>query len=723
MTFRRKLLFFYLLISPFTVLFAQIPQGYYNSAIGKSGRDLQVALSAIIDSHRVVGYDELWYYYTLTDLKPDGTIWDIYTDPYCSFLPTDHGTVGSGECYSYNREHVFCQSWFGNESGAPYSDMFHIYPVDAWINSTRNNLPYGEVANPTKVFQNGSRFGPNSFVGIYNTPPSTNAFEPIQEFKGDIARTFFYMATRYMFEDANFSTSHPMTNKSQLQPWALEMLKNWAILDPVSQKEIDRNNAIYQIQQNRNPYIDYPELINLVWGNDSLTDTFQPGFVPTGTKPRVIHFAAPTSQTIVIVFDSNLVRASAENSLNYAINGGISVDSAILSHGNQVTLLLENPLTIGLPYYMILRNIQSTNGYFIRDTSIVFVYGYSEYHSPITSWTFDSTLGAPNTPLIIEADINYTPSPAFMYFDGTHGSSIFITGQSGNQLNAFPGTIIGDPRIANAVSGQSLALVNETANQKSFVLQFSGKYWEDFIITLACRRTLTGFYKHVWEWSIDGQNYDTLPANTVPEEILIFELQTIDLQNIEELNRQDSIFIRVTLDSASSNSGNNRFDNITIHAQKCMVNYSIFDTILTHLPYSNHGFHLQAIEETGNFTFSRVGALENGCDSLIELHLYVIENEDPPTIIQSFPPSHSATHLTIYPNPTHELINLKIEGVNGEIDIIITDINGKILLRDTRNIENNEETFPLILKNLSRGIYLLTIRGENIVTTSKVVIY
>jgi hypothetical protein len=154
-----------------------------------------------------------------------------------------------------------------------------------------------------------------------------------------------------------------------------------------------------------------------------------------------------------------------------------------------------------------------------------------------------------------------------------------------------------------------------------------------------------------------------------------------------------------------------------------MVNYSIFDTILTHLPYSNHGFHLQAIEETGNFTFSRVGVLENGCDSLIELHLYVIENEDPPTIIPSFPPSHSATHLTIYPNPTHELINLKIEGVNGEIDIIITDINGKILLRDTRNIENNEETFPLILKNLSRGIYLLTIRGENIVTTSKVVIY
>lgn len=702
---KERIIIFIVLVYPFLLL-AQIPAGYYNSAIGKSGHELQVALSDIIDSHRIVGYNELWDYYRLTDLKPDNTIWDIYTDPYCSFSYTDHGTVGSGECITYNREHVFCQSWFGYETGAPYSDIHHIYPVDGWINSTRNNNPYGEVINPTRIFQNGSRYGPNSYISSFDQTPSGNAFEPKQEFKGDIARAFFYMATRYMFEDQNFSTTQPMTYKSQLRPWAIEMLKNWHILDPVSQKEIDRNNAIYQIQQNRNPFIDYPELVSLIWGNDSLTSQFQLGYVPSTGRPRVINFAVPTNNSIIITFDTSFVNSSAENPNNYSISGGINIDS-ISANNNQVSLYLANQLTIGLPYYIILRNIQFVNGYFIQDTSITFVYGYSGFHSPIISWTFDNISGAPNTPQVIPADFNITQSPAYLYCNGSHGSSNYITGETGNQLNAYPGTIIGDPRIGDAISGQSLAIVNATANGQSIVLKFSAPYWNDFIVTLASRRTQTGFNQHLWEWSLDGIQFTPISAAlSVAESLSTFELKTIDLQNIETLNQEDNIFIRITLDGASSYSGNNRFDNITVHAQKCMVNYTIFDSTYTYMPYNENGFSITSRTDTGHFVFTRTGAVEGGCDSLLYLNLHIIENPNPPTSI-----SNLSTQLSVlvYPNPSKNLSIIRIEGISDKVSVSLNDISGKTIAVFEKRISLSDNEIMIPVQNLSPGMYFTKI--------------
>src|SRR5574344_536368 len=364
----KRLYSFTFILFIISAIHAQAPAGYYNDAIGLSGHELQTALSEIIDDHIVVGYDELWYYFTKTDMKPDSSLWDIYTDPYCSFRYTDHGTVYSGECYTYNREHSFCQSWFGYDYGAPYSDIHHIYPVDSWINSTRNNYPYGEVQNASTTFQNGSKFGRNSYVSTVDSTPVTNSFEPIDEFKGDIARSFFYMATRYMFEDDNFAIDQPMTYQSQLRPWALEMLKSWHILDPVNQKERDRNNAIYEIQQNRNPYIDYPELVNLVWGNDSLTNTFTTDYVEV-TRPHISNFEVNNTNSITISFDTNMVSSSIVNINNYSINRGIVIDTIVEDSPTQITMTLQNPIIIGLSYYCIIRNLQAENGYFIADTA------------------------------------------------------------------------------------------------------------------------------------------------------------------------------------------------------------------------------------------------------------------------------------------------------------------------------------------------------------------
>jgi hypothetical protein len=144
------------------------------------------------------------------------------------------------------------------------SDLWIVYPTDAYVNSRRQTFPFGKVTAPTWTSQNGSKVGPQTFIGA----PSGTAFEPIDSFKGDIARSYFYVATRYLGEDAGWS-DWEMANKAVLKPWAVQMLLQWHQLDPVSAKERLRNNAVYALQGNRNPFIDSPGFVQCIWGTGS----------------------------------------------------------------------------------------------------------------------------------------------------------------------------------------------------------------------------------------------------------------------------------------------------------------------------------------------------------------------------------------------------------------------------------------------------------------------
>ena len=238
-------------------LVAQIPSGYYNNANGKTGDELKTALHNIIKGHHVVSYGGLINAFAYTDCKPNGKIWDIYSN-YEYSLST--GLCGEyeqeGDCW--NREHTWPQSWF-NQSTTPRSDLFHVYPTDGFVNAQRGNYPFGEVNNPTYTSGNGSKLGPCVTLGY-----SGKVFEPVDEYKGDIARSYFYMSVRYTGEDDDWGTSG-MTNKADIKPWAMTMLLRWSDEDPVSQKEIDRNNAVYGYQNNRNPFIDHPEYARMIW--------------------------------------------------------------------------------------------------------------------------------------------------------------------------------------------------------------------------------------------------------------------------------------------------------------------------------------------------------------------------------------------------------------------------------------------------------------------------
>lgn len=298
-----------------TTLFAQIPAGYYDSATG-TGYTLKTQLHNIIDDHNDQGYNamdgfistyELDYYY---DSNGNNTILDIYSeipnggnntpnDPY-NFTPTTDecgNYTGEGDCY--NKEHIIPQSVF-NQATPMRSDAHQLFPVDGRVNGFRSNTPFGQVddsqltnqsgiTNPTL---NGSKLGNNLNSG-YSAGYTSDVFEPIDEFKGDIARVYFYFATRY--EDqisawSAFDMFDGSSDKAIADPF-LNILMTWHQNDPVSQKEIDRNNNIYYNHQgNRNPFVDHPEWVAQIW--DPTPDTEAP------TDPTNLLASNPTDNTI-----------------------------------------------------------------------------------------------------------------------------------------------------------------------------------------------------------------------------------------------------------------------------------------------------------------------------------------------------------------------------------------------------------------------------------------
>ncbi|MBQ3238074.1 MAG: endonuclease [Bacteroidaceae bacterium] len=242
---------------------AQPLSGYYDSVDGKKAQAVKTALCDAIDEHTQRTYKDLWTDFRTTDCRPDGKVWDMYSSITNYVFGTDQNTGGGGrEGADYNREHSMPKSWF--HDGYPmFTDLFHLYPTDSYINSMRSNYPFGEVGTVSKQSSGGfSKLGKSAVPGYSGT-----VFEPADEYKGDFARTYFYMVTRYEAQVAGWSSDMLSGDAyPAFTDWALEVLLKWHRQDPVSDKEVDRNNAVYGIQHNRNPYIDYPVLAEFVWG-------------------------------------------------------------------------------------------------------------------------------------------------------------------------------------------------------------------------------------------------------------------------------------------------------------------------------------------------------------------------------------------------------------------------------------------------------------------------
>ena len=325
----KKYIIIILLTLTCNLVIGQIPAGYYNGTDGLSGTTLQLQLHNIIDNHNSVSYSSLWTHFQNTDKKINNTVWDMYSDipggtpPYTFTFVSDQCGNYSGEGDCYNREHSWPQSWF-NSSSPMSSDLFHIYPTDGYVNGQRGNYPFGETSSATWTSQNGSKKGPCSYPGN-----STTVFEPIDEYKGDFARTYFYMSTRY-YGDDNGWQSNEMVNGADIKQWARNMLIEWNTDDPVSEKEIQRNNAIYSIQNNRNPYIDHPEFACRIFGTEYPQPQFQNIPIDTVTVGNTYEF------TLIASDEFN-------NSLSFLFAGIVPSWISISDQGNNTAILTGTP--------------------------------------------------------------------------------------------------------------------------------------------------------------------------------------------------------------------------------------------------------------------------------------------------------------------------------------------------------------------------------------------
>ena len=329
--------------------FAEIPDGYYNSLEGLCGVALKKAAKNKVRNHTVISYgDDTWLAFKTTDVRTvNGTLvwWDMYSNNQVA-VSSGHGGM--------NIEHSVANSWWGGTKNDAYKDLFHLNPSDATANNRKSNYPLGEVV--TSTWENGV-----TFVGYPASGTCGGAkfvYEPHDDYKGDFARAFFYMFTVYddiawmNSDDRNYM--YDTTSDLLLRPWAYELLLKWAEEDPVSQKEIDRNEAIYKMQRNRNPFIDNPELAKHIWGSKSnepfhFDGTYVPGEdpdpdVPGPDDPTVDPTPVPagywyavtseadlneTDKYVVVAVDQNVVMA-ATNAGKYMNTCGslVSIDKS-----------------------------------------------------------------------------------------------------------------------------------------------------------------------------------------------------------------------------------------------------------------------------------------------------------------------------------------------------------------------------------------------------------
>lgn len=327
--FKRFSISIYFILYLCIFLPAQIPANYYNTAIGKRNAELKTALHEIIQPHTMLEYYSSSTSFKKTDWHPNGYFWDMYSD-----------IKRSSWSGGLNREHNLPKSWFGigseDVNTAPIAtDLHNLYPSDAEANSKKSNFSLGVVG--TISYENGViKVGKNVYPGY-----TGDVFEPANEYKGDFARDYMYMVTCY--EDyANIWQS--TGTQSMLQrntypvftPYAIKLLMEWHRNDPVSIKETDRNNAVFILQHNRNPFIDHPLLAEYIWGKFSNDIWDGSNDLPETSEPLIFKYNAD-NQTVFI----KLNKPSKATFKIYSITGNLK-QSGQMDASSLIKLIDQN---------------------------------------------------------------------------------------------------------------------------------------------------------------------------------------------------------------------------------------------------------------------------------------------------------------------------------------------------------------------------------------------
>ena len=329
------------LLTLFTLLlcvsvWADIPSGYYRNAVGKHDEALMTALEGIIYTHTQLSYNYMWTAYDSTDVGTDGYYIDMYST--CKYNHSaDHVGGASYVGEGINREHSFPKSWFCGEIAPMFTDLTMLIPTDAFVNQRRSNNPYGVCAGGVTYVNEelGVTMKGKLGTSTYNGYTAT-VFEPDDEYKGDFARIYFYMVTCYKSVVGSWPGSgqldYPTNNYKAFSDWSMQLLLEWHRADPVSQKEINRNEAVYRLQGNRNPYVDHPELAEYIWGTkQNVSWTGQDDPVDPIDKRIPVMYDADTTAVTGSSFRADWSTGGDVSSYNLKVNRIANVDDDLVT--------------------------------------------------------------------------------------------------------------------------------------------------------------------------------------------------------------------------------------------------------------------------------------------------------------------------------------------------------------------------------------------------------
>lgn len=581
---------------------AQIPPNYYNTATG-TGFTLKTQLYNIIKNHSDLGYTALWTTYGTSDrdlqYENDNSIVDLYSenpigaDPAVFQYQTDQcgSYTTQGQCY--NREHVIPDYVF-NSASPMRNDAHVVIPVDGFVNNIRANYPHGNVAIANFTSSNGSKRGSSAVVGYSGT-----VFEPLNEFKGDIARIYFYFATRYQNTVASYN-GYPMfngTSDTVFNGAFLTMLMSWHNQDPVSAREISRNNAIYQRQHNRNPFIDHPEYVGFIWGTNQ----------------------APSNQSITFSPLPNVMIGSSPFTLSASASSGLAV-SYTSSNTNVAT---------------ISNNVVSIVG--VGTTQITASQAGNANYNPASSVTQSLTV---TNPILVAWDMSTLPGGVGNFGPSPYAPTLLAANCNGSGL--IRGSGLATPNstaAARAWGGTVNTATANTASSSNTSISFTLQANAGFSMSLSSinpfdyRRSSTGATNGLLQYSINGGPYSNISTvNFSSSASAGGSVGTIDLSSVPALQQVHSsqiVNIRI-LPYGGTGGTFYIFDRAVSSAYDFTVNglinpclpsasSSSISIAQSAIPFMWHG---QSLTNSGIYTATLINS--KGCDSILTLDLTVL---------------------------------------------------------------------------------------------------
>lgn len=664
--------------------FAQVPAGYYTTATG-TGYTLKTQLYNIIKDHTDNGYSGLYTTYQTSDrdyyYENDGTVLDMYSekpngvDPYnyTSGSTQRCGTYSAeGDCY--NREHIIPQSVF-SEASPMRNDAHFITPTDGKVNGQRSNYPHGTVATTNWTSLNGSKLGTSAISGY-----SGSIFEPIDEFKGDIARMYFYFATRY--ETTVSGYSYPMFNGTSNQVFTtdfLNMLLIWSAQDPVSQREIDRNNAIYGTQNNRNPYIDHPEYVQAVWNPTPDTQA------PTAPTNLVASNATATKVTLNWTASTDNVGVTS-----YAIYVNGVFKTAVTATSATITGLTAST---AYTFYVVAKD------------------------AAVNASTPSNTANASTTVAIIDTE-NPT-APTNLVVTSSSSNSVTLTWNAATDNVEVSGyDLYMDSVLKASVSGLTTTITSLTPSTtyKFYVVAKDAATNQStasntiIVTTTAATPPAT---------TCGSENFENMPANSTSYTGKTWTNNGITWTATD--SRTDQVLntraLTIRNGSLTSSVVNNGIHDLTVTTQLIFTgtsgtfNLRVNGLIVGSIPYSSTltTTTIPGIDFSGNVTISFTDNSSTTNRVRFDDLSWSCYNDNLSTT------DFAENNFVMYPNPNNG--NFYIENSTSPFDVEIYNLQGQKLME---KLNYNEQNLPI--SNLNKGVYLVKVKSEKKSTVKKIIV-